>query len=118
MIERISLTVTILLLLSACNSRPESPAVQAQSQGAGDAQRGRAAIERYGCGSCHTIPGMPGEASYAPTLVGIGSRVTPGGQPASRENLVLWITDPQLVAPGTVMPDLNVSDSDAQDIVA
>jgi cytochrome c len=107
----------LVLLLASCNGRQqETASVNVPSQGAGDTQRGKAALERYGCGSCHTIPGMPGQAGYGPSLVGIGSRVTPGGQPASRENLVLWITDPQRVAPGTVMPDLNVSDSDAQDI--
>ena len=37
---------------------------------------------------------------------------------SDREGNLVAGTDPQRVAPGTIMPDLNVSDSDAQDIVA
>ena len=49
--------VVILLLLAACNREQKQ---QAKTQTAGDPDRGKAAIERYGCSACHNIPGVPG----------------------------------------------------------
>jgi hypothetical protein len=33
-------------------------------------------------------------------------------------NLVAWVQDPRALAPGTIMPDLDVTASDARDIAA
>ena len=90
----------------------------AQVSTGGDAYRGAAAIERYGCGSCHIIPGVSGAFGQAgPPLSGVGNRVyiagvlqnTPG-------NMVRWIENPKTVDDKTVMPDLGVTSQDAADI--
>ena len=85
-----------------------------------DAQRGRKAIEQYGCVTCHAIPGVVGpNYPVGPPLAGVGSRVMLGGVLASSpENLALWIRTPQAFAPESAMPNLGVSEQDARDIAA
>ena len=41
-----------------------------------------------------------------------------GELPNSPDNLVRWIKDPELVEPGTAMPDLGLTDSEARDVAA
>ena len=75
-------------LPGATLATPEAPLT-----GAGDAARGRRALEQYGCVGCHEIPGLVGpEARVGPTLHGIGARGTLGGVlPNTPENMARWI---------------------------
>lgn len=86
----------------------------------GDAQRGRVAIERYGCVACHAVEGMRGHgASVGPPLVDMAARGYIGGVlPNSPENLVRWLRDPPAVDPLTAMPNLGLSQAEAADIAA
>ncbi|MGE5251636.1 MAG: c-type cytochrome [Bacteroidota bacterium] len=85
-----------------------------------DPVRAPAAIAKYGCGSCHQIPRIAGaDGRVGPALANLSRRSMLAGQlPNNPENLVLWIEHPQLVRPGSDMPELNVSDADARDIAA
>ena len=100
---------------TACGESPPAPRVAG-----GDADRGRAAIERYGCVACHSIPGLPSHgANVGPPLVDLAQRgylagVLPNTPPA----LVRWLQDPPAVSPRTVMPNLGVSAAEAADIAA
>ena len=84
----------------------------------GDAQRGAAAINRYGCGSCHIIPGISGAHGLAgPPLSGIASRTYIAGVLQNTpENMMRWIENPPAVDEHTVMPNLGVTSKDAADI--
>jgi cytochrome c2 len=86
----------------------------------GDPGRGQAAIEAYGCGSCHTIPGIPGANTLVgPPLSGIASRAYVAGVlPNTPNNMIRWIEHPQAIDPLTAMPDLGVPDPTARDIAA
>lgn len=86
----------------------------------GDALRGKAAIERYGCGGCHVIPGIRGaQGRVGPQLTGIAHQSYLGGMIANLpENMIRWIEAPQSIAPGTAMPTLGVSPAEARDIAA
>ena len=77
-------------------------------------------IEAFGCGSCHTIPGVDGaDGRVGPNLAGIEDRWSIAGRlPNTPANLVRWIMDPQEVDPGTLMPDLGVPTQQARDIAA
>ncbi|HEX5831108.1 MAG TPA: c-type cytochrome [Gemmatimonadaceae bacterium] len=81
---------------------------------------GAVAIRAYGCGSCHTIPGIPGaDALVGPPLQGLVRRAYVGGVlPNTPDNLVRWIRHPRQVSPRTAMPELGVTDADARDIAA
>lgn len=84
----------------------------------GDAEVGKALIAKYGCGSCHLIPGVRGANSYVgPPLIGIASRMYIAGViPNDPENMVRWIMNPQSVEPHTAMPNLGVREREARDI--
>jgi cytochrome c2 len=86
----------------------------------GDPGRGQHAIQRYGCGACHTIPGVAGaRGAVGPPLAGLGSRAIIAGRVGNTpEHLVRWIEFPQAIEPGTAMPDLGVTEADARDIAA
>lgn len=86
----------------------------------GDPRRGEAMFIQYGCGSCHALKNVrTATGAVGPPLDGVALRVIIGGHLAnSPQNMQRWIRDPQHVAPGTAMPDLNVGGEDAQDITA
>jgi cytochrome c len=105
--------------LTACaagvNGGPE-----AQTVPQGNVEQGRTLIVHYGCGSCHTIPGITGaDAKVGPPLDDFYERTYIAGLlPNTWQNLSKWIQDPQGVLPHNAMPDLGVSEADARDIVA
>jgi cytochrome c len=86
----------------------------------GDPSRADAAIRRYGCGTCHQIPGISGaRGNVGPPLSGIGLRQYLAGRLENTpDNMIRWIRTPQRIEPGNVMPDLGVNDRDARDIAA
>lgn len=85
-----------------------------------DVRRGKVAIQRHGCGSCHVIPGIRGaNARVGPRLEGLIEQSYIGGVlPNEPEYLVSWIQDPQAFSPRTAMPDLGVTPQEARDIAA
>jgi putative membrane protein len=85
-----------------------------------DVDRGRAAIKRYGCGSCHNIPGITGaQGLVGPPLGEIASRVYIAGVlPNEPANMVRWLENPPGVDDKTAMPNMGVTPRDARDIAA
>jgi cytochrome c2 len=108
--------VLSLLASSACR---ESDAATYALTG-GRASRGPGLIRAYGCGSCHTIPGVRGAtAIVGPNLNGVASRSFIAGVLANTpENMVSWIQNPQAIDDKTAMPNLRVGPRDAADIAA
>lgn len=100
---------------AACRETPEAPRVAG-----GEPERGRAAIERYGCAACHTIPGLPAYgANVGPPLRNLAERgYLAGVLPNTPDHLVRWLRDPPAVAPRTAMPNLGVSQAEAADMAA
>jgi cytochrome c2 len=107
----------LLLALTACHSQDERTARQLTG---GDPERGRAEIAAYGCGACHTVPGVSGaNALVGPPLNGIAERTWLAGElPNNPDNMKRWIRDPQGVEHGVAMPNMNVSERDANDMAA
>jgi len=115
--ELAGLALLSLLLLGGC--RHDSSDRRWQVAG-GDPDRGSVAIERYGCGSCHLVPGLnlPGGA-VGPPLAGFGRRTYVAGRlPNVPDSLVQWLMDPQRFEPGRAMPNLGVTEKDARDMAA
>jgi cytochrome c len=84
----------------------------------GDPRRGADAIRAYGCGACHTIPGIRGaNGVVGPPLQGIAERSYVGGVLTNTpENLVRWIQNPPAIDGKTAMPNVGVRYRDAVDI--
>ena len=85
-----------------------------------DPEKAPAAIRAYGCGTCHTIPGIPGaNGTVGPKLDRMGSQSFLAGQLSNTpDNLINWIQRPQELRPGVDMPDMGVSLQDARNIAA
>jgi cytochrome c2 len=86
----------------------------------GDPQRGAQLITKYGCGSCHEVPGIPdANGLVGPPLDHFANRgYIAGVLPNSQTNLEKWIQHPQQVVPGNAMPDMGIDARDARDITA
>jgi cytochrome c len=106
-----------VMLLSGCSTAAKKNAAAITG---GDPDRGASGISRYGCGSCHAIPGIAGaHGLVGPSLAGIGNRLyIAGSLPNEPLNLVHWVQTPQSVNEKTVMPNLGVTRGDATDIAA
>ncbi|MGW9193837.1 c-type cytochrome [Micromonospora chersina] len=122
MSRRLWLLATVLAALpvvtvTGCASTSPPPPPESH---AGGPDRGAKLIAQYGCGSCHTVPGVDRAGGLVgPPLTRFGARSYIAGElPNNADNLRRWITDPQAVEPGTAMPNLGVSAIDAQDIAA
>jgi cytochrome c1 len=107
-----------LPLLGACDDTADEKSATAMT--GGDPHRGKSAITAYGCGTCHTVPGVKGaDALVGPPLTHMGERgYVAGVMKNTPANLVRWIQDPPAVDPMTAMPKLNVSEADARDIAS
>jgi cytochrome c1 len=88
----------------------------------GNPARGRieALSVKYGCGGCHTIPGIAGAtARVGPNLSNEASQVYVGGVVTNNaENLTRWIVSPQAIDPMSAMPTTGISADEARDITA
>ena len=112
----LSLVLGLALAAAGCGGTSNAPPVV---QG-GDPGSGKRLIERYGCGSCHRIPGVKGaDGRVGPALDDFRDvRYIAGRIPNTPDNAIAWIVNPQQVEPGTIMPKLGVSGPQGRDIVA
>lgn len=112
---RAMLLFTLPLGLLACSHAGEQ---RAHNLVGGDSERGRVAIEKYGCGSCHSIKGIAAARSkVGPPLDAIAERSYVAGViPNSPENMIRWIENPSAVDDKTAMPNMGVTPKDARDI--
>ncbi len=69
---------------------------------------GAALFESKGCSGCHSIGGQGGDVG--PALDTVGDRYTP-------EWLFTWLKDPAAVKPGTMMPNLGLTDEERAHLV-
>jgi cytochrome c len=109
--------VVLVTIVTGCSS----PSAPPRGITAGDIDRGRTAIEARGCVACHVVPGIRRAESsrVGPPLTRYADRSFVAGVLTNNEdNLVRWIMDPKVVDPQTAMPDLDVSEAEARDIVA
>lgn len=105
------------IALTTLGQEPDPIAVEIPG---GDPQRGKAAIEFYGCTSCHRIGGLEEPTgSSGPPLVDFSERrYIAGDEPNTPGVLLRWLQNPQSIEPGTLMPDLGVTPRAARDIAA
>ncbi len=101
---------------AGCASDAAALALRAQRYDADE--RGKVVLRQYACHACHRIEGVVGpDAHVGPALVDWPTRrYIAGTLPNTRENLVRWIMDPAAVSPGTLMPDLGVTEAHAREM--
>lgn len=100
--------------------REDRSRIFAEAATGGNADAGKQVMKRYGCGSCHQIPGVAGAfGKVGPSPAHFGSRTEIAGHLANDPpNLALWLRTPQAVSPGNGMPNQGVSEAEARDMSA
>jgi cytochrome c oxidase subunit II len=89
--------------LDAWLDRQRAPAMQPVTA---TELRGREVFESRSCVLCHMIRGTMANATVAPDLTHVASRLTlaSGARPNTREELARWVLEPEQVKPGSHMP--------------
>lgn len=115
-----ALCATVSLVVQRQEGKRRDEAAASAMTWGGDPRAGRLAMVSYGCGACHSIPGVPRAAGQAgPALDKIASRAFLAGRlPNQPDQMVRWIRTPQSVEPGAGMPDMGVSKQEARDMAA
>jgi cytochrome c len=93
---------------------------EAEAMTGGNVEAGRAALQNYGCNTCHTIPGLvDARGLVGPPLAQLADRIYIAGVLANTPaNLIQWIEDPPGIDPRTAMPKLGVDEASARNIAA
>jgi cytochrome c oxidase subunit 2 len=80
---------------------------------------GQQIFESNACVSCHSVRGTSAHGTYGPDLTHLMSRQTLGSGVAlnTPEHLKIWVGDPGRMKPGVLMPAMNLSENDLNDLV-
>ena len=81
---------------------------------------GRRVFETTACVNCHAVSGTIANGRFGPDLTHLMSRdtVASGAAGNTTENLRLWIKEPDAIKPGSLMPAMQLSDSDLDSLVS
>lgn len=104
----------------------DAPRQEPQARGVGEVPdpelvaRGREVYMSSSCVYCHTVAGTESLGRAGPDLTHLATRGTLGAGvlPNDSESLRLWITDPQAVKPGTLMPGTDVEGDELEALLA
>ncbi|ETW94987.1 MAG: hypothetical protein ETSY1_32495 [Candidatus Entotheonella factor] len=83
------------------------------------AQEGERVFQQH-CTACHAVAGTPANGKVGPDLTHFGSRQTlaAGLLPNSPSNIARWLQNPQSVKPGSLMPNLGLSEAEITSLTA
>jgi cytochrome c oxidase subunit 2 len=97
----------------------QQPGAQPEVQNAA-ATAGRHVFETQACVNCHTISGTVAKGLFGPDLTHLMSRATiaAGAADNTSDNLRSWIQDPNSFKPGALMPAMQLSDQQTNEVVA
>jgi cytochrome c oxidase subunit II len=84
------------------------------------AQAGRLVFFANTCVNCHTIRGTSAQGAFGPDLTHLMSRETlaSGAAPNTPEGLRAWVRDPQKLKVGCLMPNMQMTDTEVDQIVS
>ena len=114
--------VGVLILSSVLTALGCTSAVEreARERTGGDPEQGLKTMGKYGCSSCHVIPGIAGSmGTKGPALKGVANRARIGADlPNTPENLINWLMNPLRYDRYTDMPNQGISEPEARNIAA
>lgn len=84
------------------------------------AAEGGQLFQTRGCAACHTINGTPAQGKVGPNLTHFASRGVLAGAIFTNtpDNVRTWLKDPPAAKPGSVMPNLGLTDHELDVLVA
>ena len=82
-------------------------------------QDGRDLFLSTACINCHTVGETVATGTFGPDLSHLMSRETLGAgvAPNDRDHLRTWVRDPQLLKPGCLMPDMQLTEAEVDSVV-
>ncbi|MDQ3752351.1 MAG: cytochrome c oxidase subunit II [Actinomycetota bacterium] len=97
----------------------EEQSVPAQEPVDAGALAGREVFLNSTCAGCHAIDGTPADADVGPDLTHLASRdtIAAGVLDNNRSNLEQFVSDPQSLKPGAIMPPTELSSQELQALV-
>jgi cytochrome c oxidase subunit 2 len=80
---------------------------------------GHKVFETTACINCHAVAGTAATGRFGPDLTHMMSRrtIAAGAAENTPENLGMWIQDPDMIKPGSLMPAMKLSDADLDALV-
>jgi cytochrome c1 len=97
------------------------PPAQAAAPAQGPEAEGEKLFTAKGCIACHSLVAVNApKGMVGPNLANVGARthIAAGTLKNTDENLAHWIRDPQGIKKGVLMPNLGVTEAEAQALVA
>ena len=96
--------------------------VRSQQQSANQDEKeaaGRRVFEATACVNCHAVGGTNGTGRFGPDLTHLMSRrtIAAGAAENTRDNLRLWIQNPDAIKIGSLMPGMKLSDAELDALV-
>ena len=84
------------------------------------AVEGRKTFFANSCVNCHTVGGTTAQGKFGPDLTHLMSRTTlaAGAAPNTPDNLRRWIRNPQSIKAGCLMPNMQLTDAEVDQVVA
>ncbi len=81
---------------------------------------GRGVFMANACVSCHAVRGSAAVGQFGPDLTHFGGRLTLGAGilENTRENVIRWLDSTQHIKPGSLMPDVELSDEQLEQLAA
>ena len=117
-----------MLLRASVDSRADFDRwVQAQQQASRndaalspEAIEGRRVFDATACINCHSIAGTAAEGRFGPDLTHLMSRETIASGIASNNAVELrrWVQNPAAIKPGSLMPSMNLTDKELDEVTA
>jgi cytochrome c2 len=109
-------SVPLLIALCGCKKPPDQQHFVPQAS----VERGKAAIERVGCGACHSIPGISWpKGNVGPSLHGFAHQTLIAGKVANRpDTLAHFVRNAPAVVPGSGMPPMPLTQQESRDVAA
>src|SRR5882724_1447620 len=85
-----------------------------------DVSQGKHIFETTACINCHAVAGTVANGRFGPDLTHLMSRgtIAAGAAANNRENLRLWIRNPDAIKPGSLMPAMQLNDQDVNALTA
>jgi cytochrome c oxidase subunit 2 len=80
---------------------------------------GKRVFETTACLNCHAVAGTNATGHFGPDLTHLMSRrtIAAGAAENTKENLRLWIRNPDAIKPGSLMPAMQLTDADLEAVV-
>ena len=113
---RLAPVIFPFLVLAACKPLPD----ERHDMPGADPQAGLRIMNKVGCASCHSIPGIAWpQGQVGPSLDGFADQALIAGKAQNRPDILsAFVRNAPAVVPGTTMPSMPITPDESRDVAA